>query len=51
VVCFKHNPTAEILTRQAWEAICQVLPANLRLFRVKIEETPECSSELISENE
>ena len=51
VVCFKHNPTAEILTRQAWEAIRQVLPANLQLFRVKIEETPQCSSELIPENE
>ncbi len=51
VVCFKDNPTAESLTRQAWEAIRPVLPANLQLFRVKIEETSQCSSELIPENE
>ena len=51
VVCFKHNPTAEVLTHQAWESICQILPANLELSRVKIEETPQCSSELTSENE
>ena len=50
VVRFKHNPTAEILTREAWEAIRQALPPGVSLLRVRIEETPACSSELTLEN-
>jgi len=46
VVSFPQNPTAEILTREAWEAIRQALPPDVSLLRVKIEETPTCSSEL-----
>src|SRR3989304_5953213 len=49
VVRFKQNPTAEILTREAWEAICQALPPGVSLLRVRIEETPACSSELTLE--
>ncbi len=50
VVRFKQNPTAEILTRRAWEAIRQTLPPSVSLLRVKIDETPACSSELTSES-
>ena len=50
VVRFKQNPTAEILTREAWEAIRQALPPQVSLLRVKIEETPACSSELTSDS-
>ncbi|MEK7709340.1 MAG: 6-carboxytetrahydropterin synthase, partial [candidate division NC10 bacterium] len=50
VVRFKQNPTAEILTREAWEAIRQALPPAVSLLRVRIEETPACSSELTSES-
>lgn len=51
VVCLKGNPTAEVLTREAWEAIRQALPRGIHLHRVKIEETPSCSSEQTSEQE
>ena len=50
VVSFANNPTAEVLTREAWEAITPALPRGLRLLRVKIEETPACSSELTADN-
>ena len=49
VVRFANNPTAEVLTREAWQAITQALPPNLSLVRIKIEETPTCSSELIAD--
>lgn len=49
VVPFANNPTAEVLTREAWEAISQALPRGLRLVRVRIEETPACSSELTAD--
>ncbi len=49
VVCFANNPTAEVLTREAWQAISQALPPGLSLLRVKIEETPACSSELTAD--
>lgn len=49
VVSFPQNPTAEILTREAWEAIRQALPPDVSLLRVKIEETPTCSSELTAD--
>ena len=42
VVRFASNPTAEVLTREAWQAISHALPPGLRLLRVKIEETPTC---------
>ncbi len=50
VVRLKNNPTAEVLTREAWEAISRALPAGVRLLRVKVEETPACSSELTAES-
>jgi 6-pyruvoyltetrahydropterin/6-carboxytetrahydropterin synthase len=50
VVRLKNNPTAEVLTREAWEAISRALPAGVRLLRVKVEETPACSSELTVES-
>jgi len=50
VVCLKNNPTAEVLTREAWEAISRALPPGVRLLRVKVEETPACSSELTAES-
>jgi 6-pyruvoyltetrahydropterin/6-carboxytetrahydropterin synthase len=49
VVRVDGNPTAEILTRHAWGAIAQGLPPGVRLLRVRIEETPACSSELTSD--
>lgn len=49
VVTFANNPTAEVLTREAWEAISQALPPGLRLLKVRIEETPACSSELTAD--
>ncbi len=50
VVRLKNNPTAEVLTREAWEAISRALPVGVRLLRVKVEETPACSSELTAES-
>lgn len=49
VVRLKNNPTAEVLTREAWQAISQALPPGLSLLRVKVEETPACSSELTAD--
>lgn len=46
VVRLTGNPTAETLTREAWEAIRQSLPQGIHLERVVIRETPTCSSEL-----
>lgn len=46
VVRLAGNPTAEILTREAWQAISLSLPSGIRLERVVIRETPTCSSEL-----
>ncbi len=51
VICLEENPTVEILTRQAWKAIRQALPPGFRLLRVKVEESPSCSSELTSADE
>jgi 6-pyruvoyltetrahydropterin/6-carboxytetrahydropterin synthase len=51
VVRFKENPTAEVMTRHAWLAIRKALPDNLRLVRVRIEETPACYSELTQDME
>jgi 6-pyruvoyltetrahydropterin/6-carboxytetrahydropterin synthase len=50
VVSFRNNPTSEVLTRESWEAISQALPSGLRLLRVRIEETPACSSELSADD-
>ena len=50
VVSFRNNPTAEVLTREAWQTIGQALPSGLRLLRLRIEETPACSSELSANN-
>jgi 6-pyruvoyltetrahydropterin/6-carboxytetrahydropterin synthase len=46
VVRLFGNPTAEILTREAWQAIHLSLPKDVSLERVAIKETPACSSEL-----
>ena len=46
VVRLSGNPTAEILTREAWQAIHLSLPQDVSLERVAIKETPACSSEL-----
>ncbi len=46
VVRLSGNPTAEILTREAWQAIHLSLPKDVSLERVAIKETPACSSEL-----
>ncbi|MBI4240750.1 MAG: 6-carboxytetrahydropterin synthase QueD [Candidatus Rokubacteria bacterium] len=46
VVRLAGQPTAEILTREAWKAISQSLPPGIVLERVVIRETPTCSSEL-----
>ncbi len=50
VVRLTQNPTVEVLTREAWEAIRQALPSEITLQRVRIEETPGCSSELTSDS-
>lgn len=50
VVRLTQNPTAEVLSREAWQAIGRALPPGLRLLRVKVEETPACSSELTAES-
>ncbi|MFQ5898586.1 MAG: 6-pyruvoyl tetrahydropterin synthase family protein [Candidatus Methylomirabilia bacterium] len=46
VVRLPGNPTAEVLTREAWEAIGRGLPAGLRLERLVISESLTCRSEL-----
>ena len=46
VVRLAGNPTAEMLAREAWEAISASLPRGVSLERVKVRETPSCSSEL-----
>ena len=46
VVRLAGNPTAEILTQEAWQAISQSFPPGIRLERVVIRETPACFSEL-----
>lgn len=49
VVRLPQNPTVEVLTCEAWQAIRGALPPEVRLVRLRIEETPACSSELGSE--
>lgn len=49
VVRLSGNPTAEILTREAWEAISRSLPPGICLERVAIQETLACSTELTRE--
>lgn len=46
VVRLAGNPTAEILTREAWQAIRQSLPPGIELERVAIRETPTCATEI-----
>ena len=38
------QPTAEVLTREAWTQLERQLPAGITLERVAIRETPSCSS-------
>ncbi len=45
LVRFTENPTAEVLAREAFEAIDKRLPEGVRLTGVTVHETPTCSSE------
>ncbi len=49
VVRFEGNPTAELLTREAWESLSRTLPPGLTLERVIIRESPTCSSAISRE--
>jgi 6-pyruvoyltetrahydropterin/6-carboxytetrahydropterin synthase len=44
VVRLPGNPTAELMTREAWAAIERALPPHITLERVAIRETPTCGS-------
>ena len=44
VVLLPGQPTAEVLTGQAWERLESRLPAGITLERVAIRETPACGS-------
>jgi 6-pyruvoyltetrahydropterin/6-carboxytetrahydropterin synthase len=44
VVLLPGQPTAEILTREAWTRLEGRLPAGITLERVAIRETPACGS-------
>lgn len=44
VVRFGGQPTAEVMTREAWNAIARALPPGIDLERVAIKETPSCGS-------
>ena len=44
VVLLPGQPTAEILTREAWTRLEGRLPAGITLERVAIRETPGCGS-------
>ncbi|HYS93257.1 MAG TPA: 6-pyruvoyl tetrahydropterin synthase family protein [Candidatus Acidoferrales bacterium] len=46
VVLFPGPPTAEVLTREAWERLERQLPTGITLERVAIRETPACGSAL-----
>jgi 6-pyruvoyltetrahydropterin/6-carboxytetrahydropterin synthase len=46
VVLFPGQPTAEVLTRDAWERLERQLPAGITLERVAVRETPACGSAL-----
>jgi 6-pyruvoyltetrahydropterin/6-carboxytetrahydropterin synthase len=44
VVLLPGQPTAEVLTREAWTRLESQLPAGIALERVAIRETPNCGS-------
>jgi 6-pyruvoyltetrahydropterin/6-carboxytetrahydropterin synthase len=44
VVLLPGQPTAEVLTREAWTRLAPQLPAGIALERVAIRETPSCGS-------
>jgi 6-pyruvoyltetrahydropterin/6-carboxytetrahydropterin synthase len=44
VVRLPGNPTAELMTREAWAAIERALPPHITLERVAIRETSTCGS-------
>jgi hypothetical protein len=44
VVILRGMPTAEVMTREAWNAIERALPPGIDLERVAIRETPSCGS-------
>jgi hypothetical protein len=43
-VLLEGQPTAEVLTREAWSRLERQLPAGITLERVAIRETPSCGS-------
>jgi 6-pyruvoyltetrahydropterin/6-carboxytetrahydropterin synthase len=44
VVLLPGQPTAEVLTREAWTRLESQLPVGIALERVAIRETPSCGS-------
>ena len=44
VVRLGGQPTAEVMTREAWSFIARALPPGIDLERVAIRETPSCGS-------
>jgi len=44
VVLLEGQPTAEVLTREAWMRLERELPTGITLERVAIRETPSCGS-------
>jgi len=44
VVLLPGQPTAEVLTREAWTRLERQLPTGIALERVAIRETPTCGS-------
>lgn len=45
LVLLAENPTAEVLAREAFQAIAKRLPDGVALARVLVWETPSCSAE------
>jgi hypothetical protein len=44
-MCFRANPTVEILARSAWEAISPSLPGGVALVeRIVLQETQTCAA-------
>lgn len=42
---FPANPTAEVLAREAFEAVAKRLPEGVILRKVRVRETPTCAAE------
>jgi len=46
IVLLEGQPTAEILTREAWRRLEEQVPTGITLERVAIRETPACGSSI-----